>query len=67
MSRHPRVTRAIELREAVRQRHGHLDLAMDILSGPLYFRLLITHQPLTHDHIDRVLRAVFTGMSPRST
>ena len=41
-----------------------LDLAMEILSGPLYFRLLVTQQPLTHDYIDRVLRAVFTGMGP---
>ncbi|RAY15560.1 TetR family transcriptional regulator [Actinomadura craniellae] len=43
-----------------------LDLAMEILSGPLYFRLLITQQPLTHAYIDRVLHAVFAGMSPRS-
>jgi AcrR family transcriptional regulator len=42
-----------------------LDLAFEILSGPLYYRLLITQQPLTHDHIDRVLQAVFAGMSPR--
>ncbi|MFI1370131.1 TetR/AcrR family transcriptional regulator [Streptomyces griseochromogenes] len=43
-----------------------LDLAFDVLSGPLYYRLLITQQPITHDYIDRVLRAVFAGMSPRA-
>ncbi|QHC23444.1 TetR/AcrR family transcriptional regulator [Streptomyces sp. GS7] len=42
-----------------------LDLAFDILSGPLYYRLLITQKPITHDYIDRVLQAVFAGMSPR--
>ncbi|MFD5803898.1 TetR/AcrR family transcriptional regulator [Streptomyces sp. NPDC127020] len=42
-----------------------VDVAMDILSGPLYFRLLVTQQPLTDAYIDRVLRAVFGGMSPR--
>ncbi|NVI86420.1 TetR/AcrR family transcriptional regulator [Actinomadura sp. BRA 177] len=41
-----------------------LDLAMDILSGPLYYRLLITQQPLTHADVDRVLQALFTGMGP---
>ncbi|SFI28014.1 hypothetical protein SAMN05216275_102258 [Streptosporangium canum] len=37
---------------------------MDILSGPLYFRVLITQQPLTHDYVDRMLDALFTGMGP---
>ena len=42
-----------------------LDLAMSILSGPLYFRFLITQEPMTHDYIDRVYEALFTGMAPR--
>ncbi|MEU1387897.1 MULTISPECIES: TetR-like C-terminal domain-containing protein [unclassified Nonomuraea] len=42
-----------------------LDLAMAILSGPLYFRLLITQEPLTHEYVDRVLDALFTGLTPR--
>lgn len=42
-----------------------LDLAMAILSGPLYFRLLITREPLTHEYVDRVLDALFAGMMPR--
>ncbi|MFF5213453.1 TetR/AcrR family transcriptional regulator [Streptosporangium sp. NPDC000396] len=42
-----------------------LAFAFDILSGPLYYRLLITQQPVTHDCIDRVLQGVFAGMSPR--
>lgn len=43
-----------------------LDLAMAMLSGPLYFRLLITQEPLTHEYVDRVLDALFTGMGPRA-
>lgn len=43
-----------------------LDLAMAILSGPLYFRLLITQEPLTHEYVDRTLDALFTGMGPRA-
>ncbi|MFC5827327.1 TetR/AcrR family transcriptional regulator [Nonomuraea insulae] len=42
-----------------------LDLAFEVLSGPLYFRLLITHQPMTPDYIDRLLQAVFAGMGPQ--
>uniref|UniRef100_UPI003F498D92 TetR-like C-terminal domain-containing protein n=1 Tax=Nonomuraea bangladeshensis TaxID=404385 RepID=UPI003F498D92 len=42
-----------------------LDLAFELLSGPLYFRLLISHEPLTPAYYDRVLQAVFAGMSPR--
>jgi AcrR family transcriptional regulator len=41
-----------------------LDLAMAILSGPLYFTFLITQEPVTHDYVDRVLRALFAGMAP---
>ncbi|MCK7627409.1 TetR/AcrR family transcriptional regulator [Streptomyces sp. RS10V-4] len=41
-----------------------LDLAFDLLSGPLYYRLLITQKPITHEYIDRVLQAVLAGMGP---
>ncbi|SFJ23937.1 transcriptional regulator, TetR family [Streptosporangium canum] len=41
-----------------------LDLAMAILSGPLYFRFLITQEPLTHEYVDRILDALFVGMGP---
>ncbi|MFF0151688.1 TetR/AcrR family transcriptional regulator [Micromonospora sp. NPDC005203] len=42
-----------------------LDLAMAILSGPLYFRLLITQEPLTHEYVERLLNALLAGMAPR--
>ena len=42
-----------------------LDLAMAILSGPLYFRFLISQEPVTHDYVDRILRALFAGIGPR--
>ncbi|GII83030.1 TetR family transcriptional regulator [Sphaerisporangium siamense] len=41
-----------------------LDLAMAILSGPLYFQLLITQEPLTHEYVDRILDALLTGIGP---
>ncbi|MFI9595951.1 TetR/AcrR family transcriptional regulator [Nonomuraea sp. NPDC052265] len=41
-----------------------LALAMAILSGPLYFQLLITMEPLTHEYVDRILDALFAGMGP---
>ncbi|MFI6295782.1 TetR/AcrR family transcriptional regulator [Nonomuraea sp. NPDC050790] len=42
-----------------------LDLVMSILSGPLYYRLLITQEPMTHNYVDRVFEALFAGLSPR--
>ncbi|TDC75455.1 TetR/AcrR family transcriptional regulator [Actinomadura sp. 7K507] len=42
-----------------------LELAMDLLSGALYYRFLCTQEPITRDYIDRVLNAAFTGMAPR--
>jgi AcrR family transcriptional regulator len=42
-----------------------LDLAMAILSGPLYFRFLITQESVTHDYVDRMLEALFVGMGPK--
>jgi AcrR family transcriptional regulator len=42
-----------------------LSLVMAIWSGPLYYRFLVTQEPLTHDYADRVLEALFTGMRPR--
>jgi AcrR family transcriptional regulator len=42
-----------------------VDLGFEMLSGPLYFRLLITQQPLTHAYLESVLQAAFAGMAPR--
>ncbi|MEV0676011.1 TetR/AcrR family transcriptional regulator [Actinosynnema sp. NPDC050436] len=42
-----------------------LDLAMSILSGPLYFQFMITQEPVTHAYVDRVLDALFAGLGPR--
>jgi AcrR family transcriptional regulator len=44
-----------------------LDLAMAILSGPLYFQFLITREPLTHEYVDRILDALFAGMGRGGT
>ncbi|MEU9193125.1 TetR/AcrR family transcriptional regulator [Streptomyces hundungensis] len=66
----PQADKTVARLEAARDQgqlspHFDLDLAMAILSGPLYFRLLITQEPLTHEYIDRVLDALFAGMGPR--
>ncbi|MGW0483538.1 TetR/AcrR family transcriptional regulator [Nonomuraea sp. NPDC003214] len=42
-----------------------LDLAMSILTGPLFFTLMVTQEPVTHEYVDRVLAALFAGMRPR--
>ncbi|GAA4984201.1 AcrR family transcriptional regulator [Nonomuraea thailandensis] len=42
-----------------------LELAMAVLSGPLYFQLLITQEPLTHEYVNRILDALFAGLDPR--
>jgi AcrR family transcriptional regulator len=42
-----------------------LDLAMELWSGPLYYRFLVTQEPMTHEYADRVLEALLLGMSPR--
>ncbi|MFI2362983.1 TetR/AcrR family transcriptional regulator [Promicromonospora sp. NPDC019610] len=42
-----------------------LDLAMTILSGPLYYRLLISREPVSRAFIDSVFATLFAGLSPR--
>lgn len=42
-----------------------LELAMAILSGPLYFRFLINQEPVTYDYVDRILQALFAGLGPK--
>ncbi|MCK9793626.1 TetR/AcrR family transcriptional regulator [Isoptericola sp. 4D.3] len=43
-----------------------LELAMVTLSGPLYYLLLVTHEPVTHDVVDRIVDALFAGLTPRA-
>ena len=42
-----------------------LDLVMTILSGPLYYRLLIAREPVSHEFIDSVFATLFAGLGPR--
>jgi AcrR family transcriptional regulator len=42
-----------------------LDLVMTILSGPLYFQLLISREPVSRDFIDGLFGTLFAGLSPR--
>jgi AcrR family transcriptional regulator len=38
-----------------------VDLVIDLLVGPLYYRLLVSGQPLTDDFVDGVVDAVLAG------
>ncbi|NUT09973.1 MAG: TetR/AcrR family transcriptional regulator [Nonomuraea sp.] len=67
----PQAAKTVERLRAAREQGQlseafDLDLAMAILSGPLYFQLLITREPLTHAYVDRILDALFTGLGPVS-
>lgn len=42
-----------------------LDLVMTILSGPLYYRLLIAREPVSREFIDSVFATLFAGLGPR--
>lgn len=42
-----------------------LDLVMTILSGPLYYRLLIAREPVSREFIDSVFSTLFAGLGPR--
>jgi AcrR family transcriptional regulator len=61
----------VRARLKIAQRQGELspdfdlDLAMAILSGPLYFQFLVTQEHITHAYVDRVFSALFAGMRPR--
>jgi AcrR family transcriptional regulator len=43
-----------------------IELAQEILAGPLYYRFLISQEPVTHEIADRLLKALFAGMTPRT-
>jgi AcrR family transcriptional regulator len=43
-----------------------LGMAMSVLSGPLYFQFLVAQEPVTHQYVDRMLDALFSGMRPPS-
>lgn len=42
-----------------------LELAQAILAGPVYYRFLISQEPVTHRDVDRALDAILAGMTPR--
>ncbi len=58
------LTQAIAAREV----RGDLDVevALDLLYGPLFFRLLMGHAPLTEGFVDRVLDDALQGMRVRA-
>ncbi|HYH49271.1 MAG TPA: TetR/AcrR family transcriptional regulator [Acidimicrobiia bacterium] len=66
----PQTQRTVARLEAAREQGQisadvDLSLAMAIWSGPLYFRFLVTQEPLTHGYADQVLETLFAGWRPR--
>jgi len=45
--------------------NADLSPAMDVRSGRLYYRFLVTQEPITHGYADRVLETLFAGLRPR--
>jgi len=41
-------------------------LAQAMLAGPLYYRFLITKEPVTYEFVDGLIEALFAGMAPRA-
>lgn len=43
-----------------------IDLALDLIFGPLFYRLLMGHAPITRSFVDQLLDAVAPAVHPRS-
>jgi AcrR family transcriptional regulator len=44
-------------------RDGSPDLLVDMLVGPIWFRMLISRQPLTHDQLDEMMDLALTRVA----
>ena len=44
----------------------HLEVALDLLYGPLFFRLLMGHAPLDERFMEQMVKEAFLGLAPRS-
>jgi hypothetical protein len=40
-----------------------VELAVDLLYGAIYYRLLVSHQPLSEDYAHAVLQRALVGMA----
>jgi hypothetical protein len=56
------VRRAIERGEI---RDADPNIVLDLLYAPLYYRLLVGHQPLSEDFIRQHAELVLSGLAPR--
>lgn len=63
-------TERMRTRVEAARRHGQIDagfdadLAMELLAGPMYYRYLVSQEPLTYERFDRILDIVFEGLAP---
>lgn len=44
--------------------HADVEFLFDMLYSPLYFRLLVRHQPLTDEFVERIVDTVLGGLAP---
>jgi len=44
----------------------NIEVALDLLYGPLFFRLLMGHAPLDERFMEQVLKEALVGLAPRS-
>ena len=43
----------------------HPNLAVDLLWGPVFYRMLVRHEPVTPGFVTQVFESVLTGLKPR--
>jgi AcrR family transcriptional regulator len=44
-----------------------LQLFFDLLYSPIYFRLLLRHEPLTEEFVESIVNVVFAGLAPKGS
>ena len=47
--------------------HDDIDLALDVLGGPLFYRLLITGGPIDEQLVEGVVELIMRGFAPQRT
>ena len=61
-----RVLLELCVEERLVERPADVDLALDLIFGPLFYRLLMGHAPITRGFVDQLLDAVIPAVIPAS-